>query len=205
MNSILKNKKFENSKYLFIVCYDDSQESCVLEAIENCNEDFKWSTGHRPTRYKSKGIFVHEYFNYGKCAKYNRYIICIDLKTKQLSYIFDDENLDSLRRANNLLKRDYLNYLAPEFLDDIKVKSIKSILDDKEKEYLSAVIRPFKDRVITITKVEACCDPYIRIRVKSFNKEKGIDCAYLPDFKSDTMYKGMESNKEYTLKELDLD
>lgn len=41
MNSILKNKKFENSKYLFIVCYDDSQESCVLEAIENCNEDFK--------------------------------------------------------------------------------------------------------------------------------------------------------------------
>lgn len=202
MNSILKNKKFENAKYLFIVCYDDSQEVCVLEAIENCNEDFKWSTGHRPTRYTSKGVFVHEYFNYGKCTKYNRYIICIDLKAKQLTYICDNENLDSLRRVNNLLKRDFLNYLANEFLDDIKVKSI---LDDKEKEYLSAVIRPFKGRVINITKVEAYCSPYIRIRVKSFDIDRGIDCAYLPEFESTTMYKGMESNKEYTLKELDLD
>ena len=202
MNSILKNKKFKNTKCLFIVCYDDSQEACVLEAIDSCNEDFKWRMGVRPTRYKSKGIIVHEYFNYGKCTKYNRYIICIDLKKKQLTYIFDNENLDNLRIANNLLERDYLNYLAPEFLDVIKVKSI---LDDKEKEYLSAVIRPFKSRVITITKVEACCDPYIRIKVKSFDKEKDIDCGYLPKFKSDTMYKGMESNKDYTLKELDLD
>lgn len=203
MNSILKNKKFENTKYLFVVCYDDSQEACVLEAIENCNEDFKWSSGLRPTRYKSKGVFVHEHFNYGKCTKYNRYIICIDLKTKQLTYICDDENLDRLREANNLLQRDYLNYIAIEFLDVIKVKSI---LDDKEKEYLSAVIRPFKDRVKCIQKMLSYPKyHYIRIVINSIQGD-GIYCFMsMPLFIKDTMYKGMESNKAYTLKELDLD
>lgn len=206
MNSILKNKKFENAKYLFIVCYDDSQEVCVLEAIENCNEDFKWSTGHRPTRYTSKGVFVHEYFNYGKCTKYNRYIICIDLKAKQLTYIVDDENLDILRRVNNLLQRDYLNYLANEFLDVIKVKSI---LDDKEKEYLSAVIRPFKSRVLSFSKLFQCVNGFkcelIKIKVQGGVDTHITEAIYLPYFEKETMYKNMILNKEYTLKELDLD
>lgn len=207
MNSILKNKKFENFKYLFIVCYDDSQEACVLEAIENCNEDFKWCTGVCPTRYKSKGVFVHEYFNYGKCTKFNRYIICIDLKAKQLTYIVDNENLDNLRRLNNLLQRDYLNYLANEFLDVIKVKSI---LDDVEKKYLSEIIRPFKNRVINIRKCSMMAEDevYIAIRVKSISDDCSdgyTESILLPIFKIDTMYKNMECDKRYTLKELDLD
>lgn len=206
MNSILKNKKFENIKYLFVVCYDDTQESSVLEAIENCNEDFKWDTGHRPTRYKSKGVFVHEYFNYSKCSKYNRYIICIDLKAKKLSYICDDENLDSLRRMNNLLEKDFLNYLAIEFLDVIKVKSI---LDDKEKEYLSAVIRPFKSRILSFTKLFQYVNGFycelIKIKLQGGVDTHITETIYLPYFEKETMYKNMILNKEYTLKELDLD
>ena len=206
MNSILKNKKFENIKNLFIVCYDDSQEACVLEAIENCNEGFKWHTGDCPTRYKSKYIFVREYFNYGKCSKYNRYIICIDLKTKQLSYICDDEELVSLRRCNYIIGKDYLNYLANEFLDVIKVKSI---LDDKEKEYLSAVIRPFKDRVLSFSKLFQCAHEFkcelIKIKVQGGVDTHIIETIYLPYFEKETMYKNMILNKEYTLKELDLD
>lgn len=204
MNSILKNKKFENTKNLFILCYDDSQEACVLEAIENCNEGFKWSEGDSPTTFKSKGIFVHEHFNYGKCAKFNRYIICIDLKTKQLTYILDNENLDSLRRLNNLLQRDYLNYLAIEFLDYIKVKPI---LDDKEKEYLSAVIRPFKDRVIYVKKSKYCEKEFISIKVRTFddiNDIKDTENICLPCFIKDSMYKNMKNLTEYTLEQLEL-
>ena len=130
----------------------------------------------------------------------NNHIICIDLKTKQLSYICDNENLDSLRRVNNLLKSDYLNYLATEFLNVIKVKSI---LDDKEKEYLSAVIRPFKKRIVNIIKDDKYGDAYIKIIMESYNSH-GVDCIYLPDFKSDTMYKGMEADKEYSLEDLRL-
>lgn len=74
----------------------------------------------------------------------------------------------------------------------------KEILDDAEKEYLSAVIRPFKDKVEYIKK---CCNSrgeYIEIEISN-------DAAIFPNFKKGTMYKGMEANKEYTLKELNLD
>lgn len=197
MNSILKNKKFEGLKEIYIVCTNVQQEKSVLETIESCNEGFTWSFEERPTSFKSSKLKDCCDFSY-----VSLYIICIDLKIKRLSYIVDNEYLHKLAVTTRFLQKDFAVYLQEDF---VLLAKEKDILDDKEKEYLSAVIRPFKSRVITITKVEACCDPYIRIRVKSFDEEKGIDCAYLPDFKSNTMYKGMESNKDYTLKELDLD
>lgn len=74
----------------------------------------------------------------------------------------------------------------------------KEILNEAEKEYLSAVIRPFKDRVVSITKV-SLVDGYYFISIALENET--ID---LPNFEKDTMYKGMELDKEYTLEELDL-
>lgn len=108
---------------------------------------------------------------------------------------------------NNLLQRDYLNYLANEFLDDIKVKSI---LDDVEKKYLSEIIRPFKNRVINIIKCSMMAEDevYIDIRVKSISDDCSdgyTESILLPIFKIDTMYKNMQCDKRYTLKELDLD
>ena len=73
----------------------------------------------------------------------------------------------------------------------------KEILDEEEKEYLSAVIRPFKDRVDYIEKVENILE-YIAI---DLNNER----LSFPFFDKGTMYKGMELNKKYTLKELGLD
>lgn len=74
----------------------------------------------------------------------------------------------------------------------------KEILDKKEKEYLSAVIKPFKSRVAYIKRA-------------FFNEKKewiyislGNDSISLPNFEKDTMYKGMELNKGYTLEELGL-
>lgn len=74
----------------------------------------------------------------------------------------------------------------------------KEILDDKEKEYLSAVIKPFKHMVKYILKDCGTTEEYISIGLK--NNE------YLnfPYFKSGKMYKGMQLDKKYSLEELGL-
>ena len=76
----------------------------------------------------------------------------------------------------------------------------KQILDQKEKEYLEAVIRPFRDRAKYIVMLMVVgCDNEFCIYIQLSDS-----CVNLPSFKSGTMYKGMELNKEYTLKELNL-
>ena len=74
------------------------------------------------------------------------------------------------------------------------------ILDDAEKEYLKAVIRPFRDKVKSITKFAdtRCTEEYIYMVIE------GPADACLPRFDGNTMYKGMELNKKYTLEELGL-
>lgn len=71
------------------------------------------------------------------------------------------------------------------------------ILDDAERRYLSAVIRPFRNKVEYIEKVDVACEEYIHIQL---NKA----WAFLPHFRTGTMYKGMKPNHGYTLEELGL-
>lgn len=75
------------------------------------------------------------------------------------------------------------------------------ILDDAEKKYLSAVIKPFRNKVEYIAKFKSACsenEQYIHILF--------YEGHYLsfPYFKANSMYKGMELNKAYTLQELGL-
>lgn len=77
----------------------------------------------------------------------------------------------------------------------------EEILDKTEKEYLANVIRPFRHKIKTIEKTTRIGDSslcYLNILLEN------NDMANLPDFKKNSMYKGMEVNKEYTLKELGL-
>lgn len=74
------------------------------------------------------------------------------------------------------------------------------ILDDVEKKYLSAVIKPFRSRVKYIVKIISCDEFEQCIEIAFYNEY----CTYLPYFKANTMYKGMELNKEYSLEELGL-
>ena len=78
------------------------------------------------------------------------------------------------------------------------IKIPKPILDDKEKEYLSAVIKPFRDKVISISKKSANYGEFIDIVI---DDEEDI---YLPYFKPGKMYQGIGVNREYTLEELGL-
>lgn len=75
----------------------------------------------------------------------------------------------------------------------------EAILDEEEKEYLEAVIKPFKDKVDCIVKLNC---PYGRKQFISIMLGKeGIP---LPYFEKESMYKGMIVNKDYSLKELGL-
>lgn len=86
------------------------------------------------------------------------------------------------------------------------------ILDDVEKEYLSSVIRPFRNRVIYIAKGEtvktyspnAKIYECIYIMYKDSSKKQNPFYMGFPCFEKGTMYKGMELDKKYTLKELGL-
>ena len=76
------------------------------------------------------------------------------------------------------------------------------ILDDVEKEYLSAVIKPFRNKVKNIVKISGIGkskEQYIRIVLGE------LDFMNFPNFNKNTgMYKGMESDRLYSLEELGL-
>lgn len=87
-------------------------------------------------------------------------------------------------------------------LKDLGLYASKDILSDKEREYLSAVIKPFRDKVKHISKnkdIERLL-PHERIIIEFYFGEYTI----LPDFDEGTMYEGMEEGMEYTLEELGL-
>lgn len=80
-------------------------------------------------------------------------------------------------------------------LDEYK----EPVLNDAEREYLSAVIKPFRKKVMDVVKIQYSGGRQsIRIRICYG------DCAELPFFKNNTMYKGMEACKYYTPEELGL-
>lgn len=78
----------------------------------------------------------------------------------------------------------------------------KPILDEVEKEYLSNVIKPFRDRVEFIVKRSFPKYEYIEISYREINTFVGAVC--LPIFKENTIYKNMKINEEYTLEDLEL-
>ncbi len=74
----------------------------------------------------------------------------------------------------------------------------EEILDEAEKRYLSNVIGPFRDKIKYISKYHSSAIDEECVYIHIQNNPDII----LPYFKEDSMYKGMELGKEYTLKEL---
>ena len=74
------------------------------------------------------------------------------------------------------------------------------VLDDVEKEYLSAVIKPFRNHVTSVRKWFNGIDYQIIISL-----DHSDNLCQLPRFPlSSEMYKGMDSKKWYSLQELGL-
>lgn len=80
-------------------------------------------------------------------------------------------------------------------------KETNSVLDAAEKRYLSQVIRPFKDQVISISKNRSIYGEFIDIEIDEAEDHGDI---YLPYFKPWSMYKGMTLSRKYTLEQLEL-
>lgn len=121
------------------------------------------------------------------------------------NYVGTHNAVVPLREYNNKLehnfnpRRDIIRIDRP-----VEYKTIyknDEILDSTEKKYLETVIRPFKDRIESVTKIDGSDKQYIKIKQKESFFDGSIT---LPYFKSGTMYVGMKSNKEYTLEELGL-
>lgn len=75
------------------------------------------------------------------------------------------------------------------------------ILDDVEKAYLNSVIKPFRKKVNSITKILVCDSKKCFIRIRVNNTEH----VNLPNFNiASGMYAGMRSFRAYTLEELGL-
>lgn len=90
---------------------------------------------------------------------------------------------------SNSIGSAYANWLEEEY--DPK------ILTDKEKAYLSAVIKPFREKVKYIKKIDYGKKEYLKIYL-------GNEAVPFPYFRENTIYKGMEADRDYTLEELGL-
>lgn len=92
----------------------------------------------------------------------------------------------------------YLSSYTDDILDWMAQPYEKSILDEAERKYLSGIIRPFRNKVRYICKKGCGSNEYIEIDIQD-----DTDIAF-PNFKSGSMYKGMEFKRNYSLKELGL-
>lgn len=130
-------------------------------------------------------------------------------------YAYKDEpHKDYDRNINDYVWRDNGKYCpvctirAPIFLnvtccdkEPVSLESIvhPQILDDVERKYLSAVIKPFRNKVKSINKAASEANQeFIAIDFKNGDE------TFLPWFKAGTMYKGMKLGRKYTLEELGL-
>ena len=93
---------------------------------------------------------------------------------------------------------------AEQTLQRIKGTTPKPILDKEEKEYLEAVIRPFRIQIERIYKKHYYSDDsydYLLFDARLHNNRYSFT---LPYFEKIKKFKGMELDKAYTLEELGL-
>lgn len=111
---------------------------------------------------------------------------------------------------DSIYKNSWINHkdcYSDKVLDQEVEIEVPDILTKEEKEYLRAVISPFRYKVLFIKKLIyfGCYHKGYFINIKVDNKFDifGIQNVQLPYFQDD-MYEKMEIDKEYTLEDLGL-
>lgn len=118
-----------------------------------------------------------------------------------VKYRLTEEGLEYFSCGNGFTISSTLNRLLNGEYKVVKIP--KPVLDDVEKEYLSSVIKPFRNSVKYIYKFTCANGDYEAITAVM----KGCDyydSLSFPKFKKGSMYTGMELIKEYSLEELGL-
>ena len=146
---------------------------------------------------KLKYLTPEEFYNWEK--ENCNHIECNACPFKSANCNLYDE--DSWVNHKELFSNEFLN-------QELEINTL-DILDEKEKQYLQNVIKPFRDRVKSIAKQNYTNGyDYISISV-SYPINNCFDCfgtdsLFLPVFKSGTMYNNMKVGRKYTLEELGL-
>ena len=117
-----------------------------------------------------------------------------DIFTVRNEYIFfmkfDNAKIDQGFHISTLSKCNY--------------EEVHEILDNEERKYLSAVIKPFRDKIIRISKdIDSDNDEFIYIVYQEMDEDE-TNGMFFPKFPKGKMYKGMKNGEEYTLEELGL-
>ena len=124
-----------------------------------------------------------------------------DIVLKKGDIVVFKNKTEKLIMNEDVIAPQYFNIF--EIKRPVKYKVIyeapKQILDKEEKEYLENVIRPFKEYKQIIKKVIGFYTQYITIDLVTQS-----DTIHIPIMESGMKFRGMELNKEYTLKELGL-
>ena len=149
--------------------------------------------GHENDIFTIKAKSPHEFYN-------TRMLYYIQNDETKKCYLIDENGIKVILVS----KQKHFKSLPNDYTGTIEVENgfIREMLDEVEKRYLKAVIRPFKNKVKSVVKVGSAFKnkQFIRINLNVLS-----DWMTLPDFEKCSMYNGMVENKEYTLKELGLD
>ena len=128
---------------------------------------------------------------------------------KEGKYKFTEDRYKITNECLMVLLTDGKWYTAPLVLHKLLngryklIKIPKPVLDDVEKEYLSTVIKPFRNRIKYIFKFPCANGDYEAITAVMKGRDY-YDSLSFPKFKKGSMYKGMELIKEYSVEELGL-
>lgn len=126
-------------------------------------------------------------------------------KFGDLLFSFDSNGDTVISLNDKILARGQYIPSVKRWLD--KEHEEESILSNAEKKYLSAVIKPFRDKVNFICKVNYYNNPEVDV-YKAQHIVIGLNDnspeVVLPLFKAGTMYKGMVAGHVYILEDLGL-
>ena len=114
-------------------------------------------------------------------------------KSRIVDEIYDERKLVQAWNVQDIIK------IERPIKYETLYEAPKQILTQEEKEYLENVIRPFKEYKQIIKKAIGFYTQYITIDLVTLS-----DTIHIPIMESGMKFKGMELDKEYTLKELGL-
>ena len=112
---------------------------------------------------------------------------------KSIDIYYDVKRIEKIKFLSETSATQAMNAIGEWLEEEYK----PATLTDKEEAYLSAVIKPFRGKVRSIGKVSFGGEEFLKIYLED-------ETIPFPFFTKGTMYKGMEANKKYALKELRL-